>query len=161
MTEAIIRAATPADLPVILELIRELATYERADDQVISTVDDLSAALFDTAQPAVWCHLVEDGSGIAGLALWFLNFSTWTGHHGIYVEDLVIRKAARGKGYGRALIAHLAQICTSRGYQRIDLSVLDWNLPAIDFYRSLGAVHQADWDGYRLEAQALVALSSK
>ncbi|MDA1367818.1 GNAT family N-acetyltransferase [Glycomyces algeriensis] len=154
---AILRRAHPNDLPEILRRISDLAAYEREPDAVETTVDDLDAALFGP-EPAVFAHVVEAGGRIAGIAVWFLNFSTWTGKHGIYLEDLYVDPASRGSGYGAALLRELARICEVNGYQRIDWSVLKWNEPAIGFYESIGAVPMDEWVGYRLSDAALKAL---
>jgi GNAT superfamily N-acetyltransferase len=155
---AILRRADPRDLPEILQRIRDLAKYEREPEAVETTVDDLDAALFGP-DPAVFAHVVEADGRIVGIAVWFLNFSTWTGKHGIYLEDLYVDPASRGSGYGAALLRELARICEVRGYQRIDWSVLKWNAPAIGFYDSLGAVSMDEWVGYRLTDTVLKALS--
>ncbi|MGI5436131.1 N-acetyltransferase family protein [Streptomyces shenzhenensis] len=156
-----IRAATPADIPVIHALIRELAAYEKAADEARATPEQLHEALFGP-RPAVFAHLaVDDSTGeAAGFALWFLTFSTWRGVHGIHLEDLYVRPTARGGGHGRALLTELARICVRRGYARLEWSVLDWNEPAIGFYQSLGARAQDEWRGYRLTDAALAALGS-
>jgi GNAT superfamily N-acetyltransferase len=144
-----IRPARPDDVPVLLSLIRELADYERSLDQVAATAGSLRSALFADA-PAVFCHVAVLDAEVVGLALWFLNFSTWTGTHGIYLEDLYVRPDARGAGAGRALLLSLVDVARERGYARVEWSVLDWNEPAIGFYRSLGAVPMADWTVWRL-----------
>ncbi|MFI8371219.1 GNAT family N-acetyltransferase [Streptomyces sp. NPDC085466] len=155
-----IRIATPADVPVIHALIRELAEYEKALDEVRATEEQLREALFGE-RPAVFAHLAEDGSGEpVGFALWFLSFSTWRGVHGIHLEDLYVRPEARGGGHGKALLAELARICGERGYERLEWSVLNWNRPAIDFYESLGARPQDEWSVYRLTDGALAALGA-
>ncbi|MDQ0991587.1 GNAT family N-acetyltransferase [Streptomyces sp. V3I7] len=154
-----IRAATPVDVPVIHALIRELAEYEKALDEARAGEEQLREALFGT-RPAAFAHLaVEEGSGEpVGFALWFLNFSTWRGVHGIYLEDLYVRPEARGGGHGRALLAGLARICVERGYERLEWSVLNWNRPAIGFYESLGARPQDEWTVYRLTDGPLAEL---
>ncbi|MFB7503894.1 GNAT family N-acetyltransferase [Streptomyces broussonetiae] len=154
-----IRAATPADVPVIHALIRELAEYEKCVDQARASEEQLREALFG-ARPAAYAHLaVDDASGEpVGLALWFLNFSTWRGVHGIYLEDLYVRPSARGGGHGRALLTELARICVERGYGRLEWAVLNWNRPAIGFYESLGARPQDEWTVYRLTDEALEKL---
>lgn len=154
---AVLRRADPKDLPEILQRIRDLAAYEREPDAVETTVADLDAALFGP-EPAVFAHVVEAEGRIAGVAVWFLNFSTWTGKHGIYLEDLYVDPASRGRGYGAALLRELARICAERGYQRIDWSVLKWNTPSIGFYDSLGAAPMDEWVGYRLSDTALKTL---
>ncbi|GLW49740.1 putative acetyltransferase [Streptomyces sp. NBRC 14336] len=156
-----IRTATPADIPVIHALVRELAEYEKALDEVKATEEQLLEALFGE-RPAAYAHLaVDDTTGEpVGFALWFLNFSTWRGVHGIYLEDLYVRPTARGAGHGKALLAELARICVERGYQRLEWSVLNWNTPSIAFYESLGARPQDEWTVYRLTDEALVTLGS-
>ena len=155
-----IRAAQPEDVPEIYRLIRALAEYERSLPSVTGTQDDLRKALFgaDGAQPAVFAHVAEDAGRVVGFALWFLNYSTWTGQHGIYLEDLYVDESMRGSGYGKALLTELARVCVERGYQRLEWSVLKWNEPSIGFYRSLGAVAMDEWDTYRLAGPALQAL---
>ncbi|MEV5725436.1 GNAT family N-acetyltransferase [Streptomyces pharetrae] len=154
-----IRTATPADIPVIHTLIRELAAYERAPEEARATEAQLHEALFGE-RPAAYAHIAEDDTSgePVGFAVWFLNFSTWRGTHGVYLEDLFVRPSARGAGHGKALLAELARLCVERGYQRLEWSVLDWNEPAIGFYRSLGAVPQDEWTVYRLTDQALADL---
>ncbi|MET9445876.1 GNAT family N-acetyltransferase [Streptomyces cinerochromogenes] len=156
-----IRTATPADVPVIHALIRELAEYEKASEEARASEEQLGEALFGE-RPAAFAHMaVDDESGEpVGFALWFLNFSTWRGVHGIYLEDLYVRPAARGGGHGRALLAELARICGERGYERLEWSVLNWNRPAIGFYEALGARPQDEWTVYRLTGEALAALGS-
>ncbi|MFC9930266.1 GNAT family N-acetyltransferase [Streptomyces sp. NPDC127190] len=154
-----IRNATPADVPVIHALIRELAEYEKAAEEARASEEQLREALFGE-RPAAFAHLaVDDVSGEpVGFALWFLNFSTWRGVHGIYLEDLYVRPGARGGGHGRALLTELARICVERGYERLEWSVLNWNRPAIGFYEALGARPQDEWTVYRLTDGALAAL---
>ncbi|NEB03827.1 GNAT family N-acetyltransferase [Streptomyces sp. SID13726] len=154
-----IRPATPADIPVIHTLIRELADYEKALDEARATEEQLHEALFGT-RPAAYAHVATDATDtVIGYAVWFLNFSTWRGVHGIYLEDLYVSPRARGGGHGKALLTELARICVERGYQRLEWSVLDWNRPAIDFYESLGARPQDEWTVYRLTDEALVKVS--
>lgn len=156
-----IRTATPDDVPVIHSLIRELAEYEKAAEEVRAGEEHVREALFGE-RPAAFAHLaVDEESGEpVGFALWFLNFSTWRGVHGIYLEDLYVRPEARGGGHGRALLAALARICVERGYERLEWSVLNWNRPAIGFYEALGARPQDEWTVYRLTDGALTALGS-
>lgn len=156
----IVRPATPADVPRISELIRELAEYERSADQAVATADDLRAALF-ASQPALFGHVVEWDGAVVGFALWFINYSTWVGKHGIYLEDLYVTPEMRGRGAGKALLAELASICVQRGYGRLDWWVLDWNSPAIGFYRSIGAQAMSEWTVYRLTGQSLADLAGK
>ncbi|MFJ5834711.1 GNAT family N-acetyltransferase [Streptomyces sp. NPDC093089] len=153
-----IRQATPADVPVIYAMVRDLAEYEKELDQVHATVEQIHEALFGE-HPAAFAHIAETESGeVAGFALWFLNFSTWRGVHGIYLEDLYVRPEVRGGGHGKALLRELARICVDRGYGRLEWSVLNWNKPSIDFYESLGARPQDEWTVYRLTDGALAEL---
>ncbi|MEU6011546.1 GNAT family N-acetyltransferase [Streptomyces sp. NPDC047453] len=155
-----IRTATPADVPVIHALIRELAEYEKALDEVRATPEQLAEALFGE-HPAAFAHIAQDEDGEAvGFALWFLNFSTWRGVHGIYLEDLYVRPEARGGGHGRALLTELARVCVERGYERLEWSVLNWNRPAIGFYEALGARPQDEWTVYRLTDEPLKAVAA-
>ncbi|MBO0875804.1 MAG: GNAT family N-acetyltransferase [Pseudonocardia sp.] len=141
-------------------MVHELAEYERAPEQCHLTVDQLRAALFGTT-PALFGHVAElPGGELVGMALWFLNYSTWDGVHGIYLEDLYVRQEHRGGGHGRALLAALAAECARRGYTRLQWSVLDWNEPSIQFYRRLGAEHTPEWLGYRLDGPALERLAA-
>ncbi|WP_369247471.1 N-acetyltransferase family protein [Streptomyces sp. R41] len=154
-----IRTATPADIPVIHALVRELAEYEKVLEEARATPEQLREALFGE-HPAAYAHIaVDDTTGEpVGFALWFLNFSTWRGVHGIYLEDLYVRPQARGAGHGKALLTELARICVEHGYQRLEWAVLNWNRPSIDFYESLGARPQDEWTVYRLTDGALRAL---
>jgi GNAT superfamily N-acetyltransferase len=156
----VIRPATPNDVPIIVEFIRELADYERALDKAVVTEQQMRVALFGP-RPAVFAHMAcaSDGEPV-GVAVWFLNFSTWLGVHGIYLEDLYVRPAARGEGHGKALLATLAAIAVQRGYWGVQWWVLTWNTPSIDFYRSIGAVAQDEWAVYRVTGQALQALAA-
>ncbi|MFE6702129.1 GNAT family N-acetyltransferase [Streptomyces sp. NPDC057718] len=158
-----IRTATPDDIPVLHALVRELAAYEKALDEVVASEAQLREALFGD-RPAAYAHVAtadDDGDGeVIGFALWFLNFSTWRGVHGIYLEDLYVRPDRRGGGHGRALLAELARICVERGYGRLEWSVLDWNAPSIAFYESLGARPQDEWTVYRLTDGALARLGA-
>ena len=155
-----IRPAQPSETALIQELIYELAVFEKAPESAQATIEQISGAFF-SEHPAVFCDLIEDDQGIVvGLAIWFLNYSTWTGTHGIYLEDLFIRPEARGRGYGKAVLAHLASICVERGYHRLQWWVLDWNEKAIDFYRGLGATYMDEWTVMRVADEALSALSA-
>jgi GNAT superfamily N-acetyltransferase len=156
----VIRPATPDDVPRILELIRELAEYEHALDEVTATTDGVRAALF-AAEPAVFAHVADVDGVVIGFALWFVNFSTWLGRHGIYLEDLYVTPAMRGRGLGKALLAELAAICVRRGYGRLEWWVLDWNETAIGFYRSIGAEPMSEWTVQRLSGQPLADLARK
>ncbi len=156
-----IRRATPADVPALVELVYDLAEYEKARHECALTAEQLHAALFGP-NPALFAHVAQrdpDGEVLGG-AIWFLNYSTWTGTHGIYLEDLYVKPEARGLGLGKALLAELAREAVARGYQRVDWSVLDWNTPSIDFYKALGAEAQSEWTGYRLSGEALKRLGA-
>jgi GNAT superfamily N-acetyltransferase len=154
-----IRQARPADVPAIVGLVRELADYERELARCELTADQLHAALFGT-RPALFGHVAEVDGVVVGSALWFLNFSTWAGRHGIYLEDLYVQPAHRGLGLGRALLATLAGICADRGFARLEWSVLNWNEPSIRFYRALGAVGMDEWTTFRLDGAALHRLGA-
>ncbi len=154
-----IRRAHPDDVPAIVDLVHALAEYERAAHECHLTADQLRTALFGTT-PAVFCHVAETGGEVVGCAIWFLSFSTWRGVHGIYLEDLFVHPGQRGSGLGKALLAALAQECVRNNYERLEWSVLDWNTPAIDFYKSLGALPQTEWPTYRLTDSALADLGS-
>jgi GNAT superfamily N-acetyltransferase len=153
-----IRAATPADIPAIHRLIVELAIYEKEPDAVKATHADLARALFGD-RPVAECVLAESDGQPVGLALFFTNFSTWTGKPGLYLEDLFVMPAARGAGLGKALLVHLAGIAVARGYGRFEWSVLDWNTPAIGFYQALGAKPMSEWTVMRVDGDALLALA--
>ena len=157
--DVVLRPARPGDEATLLELIRLLAEYERAPEQVTAGTEDLSQALF-CERPQAEAVLAERGRKVLGFALFFTNFSTWTGRPGLYLEDLFVRPEARGQGLGKRLLLHLARLTRDRGCQRMEWSVLDWNQPAIDFYRSLGAVAMEDWTVYRLDRAALDRLDS-
>ncbi|MEU8188102.1 GNAT family N-acetyltransferase [Micromonospora carbonacea] len=154
-----VRPARPGDVPAVVAMVHELAAYERAADECHLTAGQLTEALFGPT-PALFGHVAVDGSDRpVGFALWFLNFSTWAGVHGIYLEDLYVRPEARGTGAGRRLLATLAAICVERGYRRLDWSMIDWN-PAARFYASIGASPMAEWVPYRLTGAALTALAA-
>ena len=156
-----IRAATPADLPVLHALIRELADYERALDEARATEEQLHTALFGQDPVAHALVAADPSTGeVVGFALWFRNFSTWTGTAGLYLEDLYVRPRARGAGHGKALLAALAAICVERGWPRFEWSVLDWNEKALAVYRSIGALPQDGWTVQRLTGPALAALAA-
>ncbi|MEO3978379.1 GNAT family N-acetyltransferase [Streptomyces sp. CAU 1734] len=156
-----IRTAVPEDVPEIHRMVRELAEYEKALDEVRADEEQLREALFGE-RPAAYAHIAETDDGeTVGFALWFLNFSTWRGVHGIYLEDLYVRPERRGGGHGKALLTELARICVERGYERLEWSVLDWNLSAVEFYRSLGAVSMSEWTVNRLTDDALAKLGAR
>jgi GNAT superfamily N-acetyltransferase len=154
-----VRRARVADVPAIVALVEGLAEYERARDECRLTEAQLTEALFG-ASPAVFCHVAEHEGEVAGCAIWFLSFSTWRGVHGIYLEDLYVRPETRGTGLGKALLTALAQECVTQGYERLEWSVLNWNTPAINFYKSLAAKPQDEWTIYRLTDEALTSLGS-
>jgi GNAT superfamily N-acetyltransferase len=154
-----IRPAKREEVGEVLQLIQDLATYEKAPDQVEASEDDLLNTIF-AKDPRVFCDLVEVDGQIAGMAIWFLNYSTWQAKHGIYLEDLYIKPEFRARGYGKALLKHLAQICDKEGYGRLQWWVLDWNSPAIEFYKSLGAEAMDEWTVYRTSGQALKDLGN-
>ncbi len=155
-----IRDAVPADVPVILSLIRALAEYERAPEEAVATEQQLHETLFGPHRRAEVVIGVE-GDAPVGFAVFFHNYSTWLGRPGLYLEDLFVRPEVRGRGYGRRLLAHLAMIARARGCARLEWSVLDWNAPAIGFYRSLGAVPMDEWTVYRLTGAPLDALAAE
>ena len=149
-----VRPAMPADVPLILGLIRELADYEKLSHAVIATEESLRRHLFG-ARPAAECVIGEIDSEPQGFALYFTSFSTFLAKPGIYLEDLYVRPAARGKGLGKALFTHLAGLAGERGCGRLEWAVLDWNEPAIGFYRRMGAEPMSEWTVFRLSGGAL------
>ncbi|USU07749.1 GNAT family N-acetyltransferase [Sphingomonadaceae bacterium OTU29MARTA1] len=153
-----IRPATPADVGTILRFVRDLAAFEREPDAVEATEETLTEALFG-AQPAAEAVIAEDATGPLGFALFFHNFSTWTGRRGLYLEDLYVTPDARGQGVGTALLRHLAALALERGCGRFEWSVLDWNADAIAFYRRMGAVGQDEWTVQRVSGEALRRLA--
>ena len=156
---AVLRRARPGDEDGILDCVRGLAEYENEPDAVQTTAEDLRQVLFGAA-PSVFAHVVEKGAQVVAVAVWFLNYSTFTGRHGIYLEDLFVRESERRHGYGRALLEALAEVCVQRGYRRFEWSVLDWNEPSIRFYRSIGAVGMDEWKLQRLSGDALTRLAT-
>jgi GNAT superfamily N-acetyltransferase len=152
-----VRRVEPRDVDRAVELVYELAAHERAPDECRLTAEQLHAALFGP-EPKLFGHVAEVDGDVVGVALWFLNFSTWDGVHGIYLEDLFVRPAHRGSGLGRALLAALAQECVAHGYSRLQWSVLRWLEPTIGFYRSLGAEPLDDWSVFRLTGEPLKQL---
>jgi GNAT superfamily N-acetyltransferase len=153
-----IRPATVADVPVILQLIRALATYERAPNDVTATEKGLTEVLFGE-KPAAEVLLAFENETAVGFAVFFHNFSTWLGRPGLYLEDLFVRPEDRGKGYGRALLIHLAKIARERGCGRMEWAVLDWNEPAIKFYAKLGAKPMDEWTVFRLTRDGIERLA--
>ena len=154
-----IRAAAPADSALIFDLVRELADYEKLAGEVDATSEAIAAALF-ASKPRLFCDIAEWDGEPAGFAVWFLNYSTFRGRHGIYAEDLFVRPAFRGKGIGKALMARLAKRCVDDGLTRFEWAVLDWNAPSIDFYRSIGAQVMDEWRICRLSGEALARFAN-
>jgi GNAT superfamily N-acetyltransferase len=154
-----VRPVRPDDVPAVVALVRELADYEKALHEVRLTEDQLTDRLFGDS-PALFGHVAIAENGVhpgevVGIALWFLNFSTWRGTHGIYLEDLYVSPGHRGTGLGRELLRTLAALCVERGYSRLEWSVLDWNTPSIEFYKAAGAVPMDEWTVFRLTDDAL------
>ena len=154
-----VRPITPDDVPAVVGLVRELAEYEKARHEARMTEDQLSAALFGDSR-ALFGHVAVADGQVVGMALWFLNFSTWRGTHGVYLEDLYVQPQHRGSGLGRELLRTLADVCVQRGYDRLEWSVLDWNTPSIDFYKAAGAVPMDEWTVFRLTDEALTTFAA-
>ena len=154
-----VRSIRPDDVPAVVGLVRELAEYERALHEVRLTEEQLTACLFGNA-PALFGHVAVVDGEVVGIALWFLNFSTWRGTHGIYLEDLYVSPRHRGSGLGRELLRTLAAVCVERGYSRLEWAVLDWNTPSIEFYQAAGAVPMDEWTVFRLTDDALTAFAA-
>ncbi|MGY1687430.1 GNAT family N-acetyltransferase [Geodermatophilus sp. SYSU D00867] len=154
-----VRPIRPDDVPAVVGLVRELAEYEKAAHEVRLTEEQLHTALFGDS-PALFGHVAERDGAVVGTALWFLNFSTWRGTHGIYLEDLYVQPRHRGSGLGRELLRTLAATCVERGYDRLEWSVLDWNEPSITFYRAAGAVPMDEWTVFRLTDRALAGFAA-
>ena len=154
-----IRYAVTEDAPRILQLIKDLAEYERVPLEAKATLEQIEETIF-ADKPTAFCHVAEDNGLVVGISIWFLNYSTWLGKPGIYLEDLYIDPAYRSKGYGLALLKELGKICVERDYERLQWWVLDWNEPSIEFYRSLGAVPMDEWTVFRVSGQALKKLGS-
>jgi GNAT superfamily N-acetyltransferase len=155
-----IRSATVADVPIILQLIRDLATYERAPNEVAATEEQLVDVLFGE-KPAAEVLLAFEKEEPVGFAVFFHNFSTWLGRPGLYLEDLFVKPEHRGKGHGRALLVDLAKIARDRGCGRMEWAVLDWNEPAIQFYRQLGAAPNEEWTVFRLTSEGIAKLAQE
>ena len=153
-----VRSIRPDDVPAVVGLVRELADYERALHEVRLTEEQLTGCLFGDS-PALFGHVAEDDGAVVGVALWFLNFSTWRGTHGIYLEDLFVQPQHRGNGLGKELLRTLAAVCVERGYSRLEWSVLDWNTPSIEFYKAAGAVPLDEWTVFRLTDDALTTFA--
>ncbi|WP_420063949.1 GNAT family N-acetyltransferase [Microbacterium marmarense] len=156
---SVLREARAGDEAGILACIAALAVYEREPDAVENTAAALTETLFG-AEPKAFAHVIEREEVIVGIAIWFLTYSTWTGKHGIWLEDLYVDENQRGRGYGKSLIASLAAVCEERGYPRLEWTVLDWNEPAVAFYRSIGAAPMSEWTTQRLVGAKLSRLAS-
>lgn len=152
--------AQPADVEDIHRLIYELAVYEKAPEEMVATIDQINTSLFN-ANPVAFCHVAEVDGKVVGIALWFLNYSTWLGKAGIYLEDLFVQPEYRGHGIGKGFMQTLAALCVERGYERFQWWVLDWNKPSIDFYQALGAVPMDEWTVFRLSGDALKKFASE
>jgi GNAT superfamily N-acetyltransferase len=155
-----IRRARPGEAGLVLSFVRELADYEKLLHEFEATEADLDAALF-CDNPRLFCEIAEWQSQPVGFAVWFFNFSTFSGRSGIFLEDLFVRPSHRGKGIGKAMLVHLARDCVANGWSRLQWSVLDWNTPSIEFYQSLGAVLMDEWTVCRVSGPALSALAER
>ena len=155
-----IRPARPGEAALVLQFVRELAEYEKLTHECVATEAMIDAALFGD-QPRIFCDIAEWAGDPVGFAVWYLSFSTFNGRSGIYLEDLFVRPVFRGKGIGKALMVHLAQRCVAQGWTQFEWSVLDWNTPSIEFYKSLGAVMLDEWTGARISGGALNALAER
>ena len=159
MSGLVLRQAARADAPLVMQFIRDLADYEKLAHEVVTNEAEIASALFG-ANPRVFCDIAEWNGEPAGFALWFYSFSTFRGRHGIYLEDLFVKPQFRGHGIGKALLANLAKRAAAQDCARVEWSVLDWNAPAIAFYKSLGAVPLDDWTMMRLTGDALAKLAT-
>ena len=153
-----IRPARPGEASLVFQFVRQLAEYEKLEHEVQATEAMIDAALFGE-QPRVFCDIAEWDGEPVGFAVWFLNFSTFSGRPGIYLEDIFVRPAFRGRGVGKALMVHLARKCVENGWARLQWSVLDWNTPSIEFYKSLGGVLLDEWTVVRVSGDALTRLA--
>ena len=154
-----IREAKISDVQAIHDLIVELAIYEKEPDAVVASVDDIKENLFGP-DPVAYCHVAEVDGQVVGIAIWFLNYSTWLGKAGLYLEDLFVKPEFRGSGLGLELMKTLAQLCVDRNYERFQWWVLDWNEPSINFYKSIGAEAMDEWTVYRLSGSALKSFAA-
>jgi GNAT superfamily N-acetyltransferase len=158
VSAGVIRPVRADEVDELYAMIRELAEYERSLHEVRSTAQDFREALFGS-EPKLFGHVVEHEGSLGGFAVWYVNFSTWSGRHGIYLEDLYVRPHLRGLGYGKELLRTLARVCVERRYARLEWWVLDWNEPAISFYRSMGALSMDEWTVNRLTDEPLRLLA--
>jgi GNAT superfamily N-acetyltransferase len=154
-----IRSARPGDAALVLQFVRELAEYEKLTHECVTTEGMIEEALFGSGK-RLYCDIAEWNGEPVGTAIWFLNFSTFTGRHGIYLEDLFVRPAFRGNGIGKALMIHLAKRCVVEGWTRFEWAVLDWNTSSIDFYKSIGAQLKDQWTICRVSGEALQRLAA-
>lgn len=155
MSEVRVRPATPTDCEAMVQFVKDLAVYEKEPVEIVRlTSETLREQLFGE-NPAIFAFIAEAYDEPVGFALWFLNYSTWEGAHGIYLEDLYVRPESRGLGAGKALLRELARTAVARGYKRVEWSVLKWNTPSIEFYRSHGSFPMEEWDTFRLAGKAL------
>ena len=154
-----VRPAKIGDIPAILHLIRGLAEYEKALEEVVATEEDLISSFFGD-NPQVFAHVATKNDLVVAIAIWHLNYSTWLGRHGMYLEDLYVLPYERGQGFGMRLLKELARICVDRGYQRLQWWVLDWNEPSIEFYRSIEAVAMDEWTVFRVSGEPLKKLAN-
>ena len=154
-----IRDSTPSDIDAIYDYIHALAEYEKAPNEAVLSKSDLSQSLFGQS-PQVYCLLSVQDEQVTGIAIWHLNYSTWLGRHGVYLEDLYVDPKYRGLGHGKALLRKLAQICIERGYKRLQWWVLDWNETAIEFYKSIGAQPMDEWTVFRVSGSSLEKLAT-
>src|SRR5690349_15960159 len=155
-----IRRARPGEAGLVLTFVRELAEYEKLLHELEASEADIDAALF-AQHPRLFCEIAEWQSEPVGFAVWFFNFSTFSGRPGIYLEDLFVRPAHRGRGIGKAMLIHLARQCVANGWSRLQWAVLDWNTPSIEFYKSLGAVLMDEWTVCKVSGPALAALAQR
>ena len=154
-----IREAKISDVQAIYDLIVELAIYEKEPDAVVASVEEIKENIFG-ADPVAYCHVAEVDGQVVGIAIWFLNYSTWLGKAGLYLEDLFVKPQFRGSGLGLQLMKTLAQLCVDRNYERFQWWVLDWNEPSINFYKSIGAEAMDEWTVYRLSGSALKSFAA-
>lgn len=155
----IVREATLRDIPQIHQYIKDLAKFEKALEEAVLTEEDLKESFF-TNSPQVYCLVSELDNVVTGIAIWHLNYSTWLGKHGIYLEDLYVDPKYRGQGHGKSLLVRLAKICLDRGYPRLQWWVLDWNKSAVDFYHSIGAHAMDEWTVFRVSGNELRKLAN-
>jgi len=155
-----IRRAEPDDAALVYELVCALADYEKLRHEVDATPEEIAKALF-APEPRLYCDLAEWNGEAAGFAVWFLNFSTFRGRHGIYLEDVFVKPDFRGRGIGKALMRHLARTCVDNGYARFEWAVLDWNAPSIAFYQSIGAEIKGEWKVCRMSGPALAKFAGQ